>query len=130
MKIKLFGILLIVILISCKENSTEVENNDPILLSLQVFPKIVNSEDSVIVICEASEPDEDSLFYDWFTDSRLRIKNNGNESIMYHTRENIRVFYPTKGKGEPADSAWISCSVRDGKGGQSVSKRVTILVVN
>ncbi|MBK7103808.1 MAG: hypothetical protein IPH62_00790 [Ignavibacteriae bacterium] len=130
MKIKIFGVLLIIILISCNENSTESKNNDPILLSLQVFPKIVNSEDSVIVICEAVEPDEDSIFYDWFTDSRLKIKDNGNESILYHTRENTRVFYPTKGKDEPTDSAWISCSVRDGKGGQSVSKRVTILVVN
>ena len=125
------GILLATILTSCNENSTKVENNDPILKSLRAFPSIVNSGDSVIVICEAVDPDGDTLFYDWFTDSRLKIQGAGSDYFyLYNTRENTRIVYPTKKKDEPTDTAWISCSVRDGIGGQSLSKTVKIIVEN
>ena len=125
------GILLATILTSCNENSTKVENNDPILKSLRAFPSIVNSGDSVIVICEAVDPDGDTLFYDWFADSRLKIQGAGSDYFyLYNTRENTRIVYPTKKKDEPTDTAWISCSVRDGIGGQSLSKTVKIIVEN
>jgi len=127
----ILGILLVIILTGCNENSTKVENNDPILLSLRAFPSIVNPGDSVIVICEAVEPDDDTLFYDWFTDSRLKIQDAGIDgTFLYNTRENTRIVYPTKKKDEPTDTAWVSCSVRDGIGGQSLSKTVTIIVEN
>jgi len=102
-------------LLFCK-NPTKPENHAPLILSLKVFPEVINLSDSVIVICEAKDIDGDTLVYDWITDSRLRIKGS-QYSWLYHTSENTRIFYPTSSVNLPVDTVWVQCGVRDVKGG-------------
>ncbi|MCK6623470.1 MAG: hypothetical protein L6Q94_23530 [Calditrichia bacterium] len=91
------------------------QNNSPEILSLDVFPNVIGPSDSVIVICEAIDPDGDTLVYDWITDGRVRIKGS-NWHYLYHTSENTRVFYPKDNVNVPIDTLWIQCFARDGKG--------------
>jgi hypothetical protein len=105
----------------CKENPVDVkpENHNPVIFSLTVFPDVISPTDSAIVICNAMDPDGDTLVYDWITDSRLKIKGDfANEDWLYHTRENSRVVYPKNLNNVPFDTLWIQCNVRDVKGGE------------
>ena len=102
-----------------KDNPVEAKNNSPEILSLEVFPKTIGPSDSVIVICNAIDPDGDTLFYDWITDGRLKIKGAllQSDHWLYNSLENTRVFYPKAGVVKtPIDTPWIQCSVRDGRG--------------
>lgn len=99
-----------------KESPVQPQNNSPEILSLDVFPNVIGPSDSVIVICEAIDPDGDTLVYDWITDARVRIK--GSQYFwLYHTSENTRIFYPTNINNVPVDTLWVQCIVRDVKGG-------------
>jgi hypothetical protein len=98
------------------ESPTQPQNKSPQILSLDVFPNILRLSDTAIVICEAIDPDGDTLGYDWITDGRIRIKGY-NHSWLYHTYENTRVFYPTQNVNLPQDTLWVQCFARDVKGG-------------
>lgn len=111
--------------ISCDENPVKQENHSPIISSLIAFPQTISPSDSLIVICYASDPDGDTLVYDWLTDSRLKIEGT-DEFILYHTSENIRRFYLQNINKVP-DTLGITCSARDVKGG-SASKSVLIFL--
>lgn len=94
------------------------QNNNPEILSLDVFPDVVKPSDSLIVICEAIDPDGDTLVYDWITTGVVRIKGS-NYHYLYHTSENSRIFYAPDSSHAtaPQDTFWIQCVVRDVKGG-------------
>lgn len=114
---KFIALLILFLLVNCNgENPVGPQNNSPQILSIVVFPEIIGLSDSVIVICNAIDPDGDTLVYDWITDARVRIKGS-NYSRLYHTSENNRIFYPTKIVNIPIDTLWIQCFVRDVKGG-------------
>lgn len=102
-----------------KENvvQPQVENHRPEILSLIVFPEVIGLNDSIIVICEAIDPDGDTLVYDWVTDGRVKIKGAfADEHWLYHTYQNSRVFYPKNNVNLPIDTLWIQSFARDGKG--------------
>ncbi len=102
---------------SCKDDPVRAENQKPIILSLTVFPNVIGSTDSVIVICNAMDPDGDTLVYDWVTDGKSKIKGvNTDEHWLYHTYDNSRVFYPKNLNSISVDTLWIQCFARDGKG--------------
>jgi hypothetical protein len=64
--------------------------------------------------------DGDTLVYDWYTDTRLKIKGAArDEPWLFHTYENSRIFYP-KNVNIPSDTPWVECTVRDVKGGNDV----------
>ena len=67
----------------------------------------------------SSDPDGDSLYYDWFCTSGARISGAPPSSpfVLYNTRENIRVFYAPDSVNSQLDSIRIFCDVRDGIGG-------------
>ncbi len=112
--------LMLFFLATCSDddNPVKTQNNSPEILSLDVFPKVIGASDSVIVICNAIDPDGDTLIYDWTTDGRVKIKGAFlNNHWLYHTYENTRVFYPTEYSNTPIDTLWIQCNVRDVKGG-------------
>lgn len=115
-------------IIGCNDNPVDgkSENRSPVILSLTVFPEVVKPNDSLIVICNAMDPDGDTLVYDWITDGRLRIKGTNN-SRLYHTTENSRVFYPKGNINIPIDTLWVQCFTRDVKGGAD-AKIVLIIV--
>ena len=116
-------------IIGCEDNPTDAkksENHSPTILSLLVFPDIVGSQDSVIVICNAFDPDGDTLVYDWISDAKLRIKgvNPPTDMSLYNTFENSRIFYPTQ---RAIDTVWVQCFARDRKG-KSDDKLVLFIV--
>ena len=99
MKLQLIFISIIVLIIfGCNEEPVQPENHRPIIFSLTAFPETVNHSDSVIVICNAMDPDGDTLVYDWITDARLRINgaNPPGDTRLFNTFENSRIFYPTQ----------------------------------
>jgi len=103
---------------NCDDNPIKSENHSPFILTLAVFPDVIGPQDSAIVICNARDPDADTLVYDWITDGRMKIKGaRNNEHFLYHTYENSRIVYPTQYVNTPVDTIWVQCMVRDVKGG-------------
>jgi hypothetical protein len=112
---KMYIACILLSIIGCNDNpvnSGKHENRSPVMFSLTFFPEMIGPSDSVIVICNAMDPDGDTLVYDWITDARLRIKGS-DIPVLYHTRENSRIFYPTQ---YAVDTVWIQCFARDVKG--------------
>ena len=130
--IVVFLTLLFAYLIGCKENPVAVkpENRKPVIISLISFPEVIGPNDSVIVVCNAMDPDGDTLVYDWITSSRLRIKgaNPSWDTRLFNTFENSRIFYPNKDL-YPFDTVWIQCFARDRKG-KSDAKLIIFTVIN
>ena len=118
---KLILILLSTILLAqnnCDDNPVKPENQYPVILSLTVFPDVIGLQDSVIIICNAYDPDGDTLVYDWITDGRLKLQGTRDyEHSLYHTYENSRIVYPTQYVNLPIDTVWVQCVTRDVKGG-------------
>jgi len=114
-------IFLLFSFINCsEENPVKPQNKSPEIISLEVFPNVVRPTDSIIVICEAMDPDGDTLVYDWITTGVVRIKGaRGDEHWLYHTYENKRIFYAPDNLHvtAPLDTFWVQCFVRDVRGG-------------
>ena len=122
--------LFTLLIIGCSDNNpVKPENHDPIIESLTAFPTIIGLTDSVVIVCDATDPDGDTLVYDWITDGRLRVKDAlRREHFLYNTYENSHVFYPDSAIHPPVDTPWVQCFARDRKGGQSVPKLVEFIV--
>ncbi len=105
---------------NCSENAVEVktENQKPVIFSLSVFPEVIGTLDSAIVICNAMDPDGDTLVYDWITDGRLKIKEGqGDGHFLYNTYENSRmVYHENINNRPPIDTVWVQVFARDRKG--------------
>ena len=126
----IFFSLLFISIIGCNEESVTPKNNPPVITSINVFPSSVQLSDSFAVVCSAYEPDGDSLFYDWFCTSGAKIKGADNivPWILYHTKENIRIFYSPDSVSNQIDSIRIDCNVRDGKG-ESKSTHIFVGII-
>lgn len=112
---RVFVAFVLLSIIGCNDNpvdSGKRDNRSPVMFSLTFFPELIGPSDSVIVICNAMDPDGDTLVYDWITDARLRIKGS-DVPVLYHTRENSRIFYSTQ---LALDTVWVQCFARDVKG--------------
>jgi hypothetical protein len=101
--------------------ASPLDNRNPIITSLAVFPSVIGRNDSAVVICGATDPDGDPIVYDWETDGRLQIQGAPHfDNSLYDTHEPTRVFYPAS-VDSPVDTAWIDCSVRDHRGGMATA---------
>jgi hypothetical protein len=100
---------------ACDDDSPVVPiNHQPVISSLTAVPDSVGPQDSIVVTCVASDPDGNPLVYDWFTDTRLRIKGAPGGVYLYNAGS-VQVFY--YGTPWPTDSiAWITCYARDQRG--------------
>jgi hypothetical protein len=111
---------IIFLFVGCEDNSVKPEdkNQSPKIFSLSVFPNVIGPQDSVIVICNAFDPDGDTLVYDWFTDGKSKIKGAFiyEETHLWHTFENTCIVYPKNLNNIPVDTLWIQCFARDRKG--------------
>jgi len=110
---------IILFIINCDENPVKPsdQNHTPIILSLSVFPEVIGPQDSAIVICNAHDPDGDTLVYDWITDGKSRIKGAlFDDLFLYNTYENFIIVYPKNLNPIPVDTLWIQCFARDQKG--------------
>jgi len=113
--------------ISCdKDNPVKPVNHNPIILSLTVFPGIAKPSDSLIVICDAMDPDGDTLVYDWYTaGGSMRIKGAPpwDYNVLANTHENSQIFYAPDSMhvSAPRDTTfWVQAAARDRKGGMDV----------
>ena len=108
--------------IFCNSNPVEVkENHKPIIFSLTVFPDTIGQSDSTIVICNAMDPDGDTLVYDWITDEKTKVTfTDYPDWHLYNTFENWCVVYPKNLNPLPIDTCWVQVFARDRKGKSDV----------
>jgi hypothetical protein len=121
--IVIFFTLLLAYISGCKENPVEVkpENRRPIILSLTSFPEVIGPTDSVIIVCNAMDPDGDTLVYDWTTDGKSRIKEAAYPDwSIFNTYENWCVVYPKNLNSVLIDTCWVQVFARDRKGKSDV----------
>ena len=110
----------------CKQNPVDAkpENRSPVILSLTVFPDVVKPSDSLIVVCNATDPDGDTLVYDWYTSGIVRIKGlrDWDCCAIFNTHENSQIFFAPDSVhiSGPQDTLWVQCAARDRKGGMDV----------
>ena len=108
-------------------SATPPQNGRPAILSLTAFPDVASLSDSILVVCQATDPDNDTLVYDWITDGRLNIQGARERNHwLYNTRESFRVFYPNVIYA-PVDTVWVQCFARDGRG-MSAAQVVTFVI--
>lgn len=131
---KIILLLTIILLtLNCNENPVDVksENRNPVIFSLVAFPDVVKPSDSLIVICNAIDPDGDTLVYDWITSGVVRIKDAiTDDNFLYNTYENSRIFYAPDSThvSIPQDTFRIQCFARDRRG-KSDAKIVSFIVI-
>ena len=127
----LFAATLGACLVACDPTKPLVlTNHPPVVMSpLQAFPTTIGPGDSAIVTCIATDPDGDTVVYDWASDSRLIMHGEtpGNNHELYDTVGGRLVVYPGY-EYQPVDTAWISCYVRDGRGSGINAGHVHIVV--
>jgi hypothetical protein len=104
-------------------------NHDPVVVqSLRAFPTTIGDGDSAIVSCFATDADGDTVRYDWFSDCRLKLKRAFRDDyFVNNTPVGNMVVYPGCANGA-ADTGWVSCSVRDSRGGGAYAGSVEIIV--
>lgn len=124
-----FAICMLLLIGSCEDNPAnngKTQNRNPVMFSLTVFPEVVDTSDSLVVICNAMDPDADTLVYDWYTSGVVRIKGvpPGFPPELYNTFENSRIFYAPDSSHVSAlqDTFRVECAARDRKGGMDVKK--------
>lgn len=121
MRQRALGVLLVTALAvsigACEEYPTRPVNRRPIISSVVAFPTVLGLGDSTIVTVFATDPDGDTLVYDWQAYNGLAIKDDRyDDGVLYNTSSCSRVFYLRR---RPAnyDTAFVWCGVRDVKGG-------------
>jgi hypothetical protein len=131
MRRRALGVLLVTALAvsigACEEYPTRPVNRRPIISSVDAFPTVLGLGDSTLVTVFATDPDGDTLVYDWEAHNGLAIKDDPyDDGVLYNTSSRSRVFYL---RWRPAnyDTAFVWCGVRDRKGGGD-GRRVLILL--
>jgi hypothetical protein len=97
--------------------------------SLVAFPTTIRVGDSAIVVCTATDADGDTVVYDWTSYCPLRKKGQspyGGPTI--YSRGRALIVYADSCSGSPLDTSWVSCDVRDLRGGGAYAGRVSIIV--
>lgn len=114
---------------ACREFPTRPANRSPVITDAVAFPTVLGPGDSAIVTVFATDPDGDSLVYDWFTDSRLAFKGaNPSDHDFYNSPDRSQVVY--RSPSSLGDStAWMRCYARDRKGGGSAGRLIVFTLV-
>ena len=110
--------------------STPLEpvNRSPVARSLVAFPTTLGVGDSAIVVCEATDPNGDTLAFDWSSDCRLLMQGNDGGRPTLYSRGRSMVVYAGPCNRAPLDTGWVRCEVRDGRGGYTSAGLVPIVV--
>lgn len=101
-------------------------NRDPAVQSLVAFPESLSPGDSAVVVCRATDPDGDRVVFDWFAHGQLVL--TGFDGTFAYSRGDTMVVYAEKGAAAPVDTGWVSCHVRDLRGGGADAGRVQIII--
>jgi hypothetical protein len=107
-----------------------IANRSPAVQSLVAFPTTIRPGDSAVVVCGATDPDGDTLVYDWSSDCRMVRKGAGqyDDGTSYDRRDRSLVVYAGACNRAPEDTGWVRCEVRDHRGGGAYAGVVRIVV--
>lgn len=115
--IRMLGSCLLTCLSGCGvKTPLQPENRDPVVQSLIAFPASISPGDSAVVVCHATDPDGDTLMFDWTSDCRL-IKRGAPRDLIWYSFSSTLVVYAGACARAPVDTGWVSCYVRDLRGG-------------
>ncbi len=105
---------------ACRKYVTYPIARRPEISSIIAFPQVLHPGDSTIVTVFATDPDGDSLVYDWFGSNGLYPKDDHwGYGYVYNTHVRSEVFYSSSLVPGSVDTAFVSCSVRDSRGGDA-----------
>lgn len=102
-------------------------NRSPVVHSLIVFPATISPGDSAVVVCHATDPDGEPVEFDWTSDCRLIKRGAANSFVLYNVGNTLVVYAGACADG-PLDTGWVSCDVRDGRGGGARAGTVRIVI--
>ena len=108
------------------DHALQPRNRPPAILSFTATPDSLGQTDTALVVCDTADPDGDSLFYDWITDARLRIKGAHAGVYLFNSRSSQQRFYIGILRA-PIDTGWVECTVRDNLGGAAQSRLLIYL---
>ena len=117
--------------VACEKYVTKPVTRRPVISSVVAFPTLLGPGDSTLVTIYATDPDGDPLVYDWEPYNGLYIESSthvGNND-RFNTSSRSMVFYRSTTFPYAIDTAFVFCSVRDGKGGGD-TRQVLILYKN
>jgi len=124
----MLGLCVLVYLSSCGvKTPLQPVNRSPVVQSLIAFPVSISSGDSAVVVCQATDPDGEPVLFDWFSDCRL-IKQGASGQLTTYSRGNTLVVYAGACARAPLDTGWVSCDVRDGRGGGAHAGTIRIVI--
>ena len=103
-------------------------NRSPIVQSLLAFPTTIGVGDSAVVVCVATDPDGDTLRFDWSSDCRILKQGQFMEAFTVYNRGNALVVYPGSCIEAPLDTGWVSCHATDGRGGGTHAGTIRIII--
>ena len=109
------------------ETPLQPVNRRPVVQSLIAFPASISPGDSAVVVCHATDPDGEPVVFDWTSDCRL-IKQGASEQFTAYSRGSTLVVYAGACADAPLDTGWVSCHVRDGKGGGTDAGSIRIVI--
>jgi hypothetical protein len=101
---------------ACRKYITLPIYRRPVISSVDAFPTTLAPGDSTMITIHATDPDGDSLVYDWAAYNGLIIKGSPDE-ILNNTYSPSMIFYRPTTWPYPNDTAFVWCSVRDQRGG-------------
>lgn len=111
---------------ACHKFVTEPVTRRPVITSVVAFPTVLGPGDSTMITVFATDPDGDSLVYDWEPYNGLTYKGQQpSQGAIYNTHSPSMVFYGPTTWPYAVDTAYVWCEVRDRKGG-GTSCRVRI----
>ena len=112
---------------ACRKYVTYPIYRRPVISSVVAFPTVLGPGDSTMVTVSATDPDGDSLVYDWDAFNGLIVK--GGDNFIHNTHSTSMVFFRSTTWPFPNDTAFVRCSASDQKGG-SDSRQVLIFYQN
>ena len=110
---------------ACREYPTHPIYRRPVISSVVAFPTVLGPGDSTMITIYASDPDGDSLVYDWKAYNGLTFPG-AYAGVRYNCSSPSMVFRKSPTWNSPYDTAFVWCSVRDGRGG-SDTRQVLIV---
>lgn len=110
------------------ETPLQPVNHSPVAHSLTAFPTTIGPGDSAVVVCMATDADGDTVVFDWSSDCRLVKQGQYRQELTSYSRGPTLVVYAGTCAKVPLDTGWVSCEVRDRRGGGDYAGTIRIFI--